>query len=46
MAGGACVAGGTCEAGGGDMCSTVSGGDPFSINLPPELAVSHNMAGI
>ena len=28
------------------ICSTVTGGGPFSINLPPELAVSRNMAGI
>ena len=30
----------------GYMYSTVTGGGPFSINLPPELAVSHNMVGI
>ena len=31
---------------GSHMCSTAIGGGPFSINLPPKLAVSHNMAGI
>ena len=31
---------------GGGQCSTAIGGGPFSLNLPPKLAVSRNMAGI
>ena len=37
---GACMAKGAC------MCSPVTGGGPFSINLPPQLVVSRNMVGI
>ena len=28
------------------LCSTAIEGGPFSYKLPPELAISHNMAGI
>ena len=30
----------------GGQCSEAIGGGPFSVKLPPKLAVSHNMAGI
>ena len=46
---GVCMAGGhvwwgACMVGG--MCSIAMEGGPFSVNLLPKLAISHNMMGI